>query len=197
MISFKSWARLRSAALDAACAASSVRFIEAIGDRTSGRSQSSLMRRSARRCATAGALLLAVSGCSYIEKARQTTDLVVDLAEHYKVEALVQADIERNRLRKARCYSPLLTPATVSAAATDYRLGPTWVDELLRDCPDFAAFLSELTFRRAQTSGFLSQLSMPSAALEPANRRPVGAASAAAAIAAGGDALGDATTIAP
>jgi hypothetical protein len=94
-----------------------------------------------------------VAGCTYVERARRGSDLVVGVAEQYKLETLVQADIERQRVRAARCYSPLLTPATISAAATDGRLGPIWVDGLLRDCPQFGAFLSELMVRRARAAG--------------------------------------------
>ena len=108
--------------------------------------------------AAARALLLAVplclaTGCSYIERARDGSDLAVGVAEHFKLEALVQAEIERQRLRAARCLSPLLTPATISAAAVDSRLGTFWVDGLLADCPQFAAFVSELMLRRAQAAG--------------------------------------------
>lgn len=99
------------------------------------------------------AALPVLAGCSYVERARQGTDLVVGVAERYKLEALVQADIERQRLRAARCLSPLLTPATISAAAMDGRLGMPWVDGLLSDCPQFAAFLSELMVRRVQATG--------------------------------------------
>ena len=92
-------------------------------------------------------------GCSYVERAREGADLAVGVAERYKLEALVQTDIERRRLRAARCLSPLLTPATISAAATDQRLGMPWVDHLLSDCPQFAAFLSDLAMRRLRESG--------------------------------------------
>lgn len=91
----------------------------------------------------------ALAGCGYIERARGASDLVVTASQFYKLEALVQSDIERRRVRSVRCYSPLLTPATISAAAVDTRLGHAWVDELLRDCPQFAAFLSELTLRQS------------------------------------------------
>jgi len=104
-----------------------------------------------------------LAGCQYVDKARAASDAVVSVSEYYKVEALVQADIERRRLRKARCYSPLLTPATVSAAAIDGRLGAGWIDELLADCPQFAAFLSELTFRRAASAGLLPARDRPAA----------------------------------
>jgi hypothetical protein len=97
-----------------------------------------------------------LSGCTYVDRARQGTDLVVGIAEQYRLETLVQADIERQRLRAARCYSPLLTPATLSAAAEDARLGPAWVDDLLRDCPRFGAFLSELMMRRARAAGIVT-----------------------------------------
>ena len=98
-----------------------------------------------------------------MDRARTVSDAVVGVSQYYKVEALVQADIERRRLRKARCYSPLLTPATISAAATDARLGADWVNELLDDCPQFAAFLSDLTFRRAASAGLLPLRDRPAA----------------------------------
>ena len=104
-------------------------------------------------CVIAALPLLA--GCTYVDRARRGSDLIVGVAEQYKLETLVQADIERRRVRAARCYSPLLTPATISAAATDGRLGPAWVDGLLRDCPQFGAFLSELMVRRARTAGLV------------------------------------------
>jgi hypothetical protein len=104
-----------------------------------------------------------LAGCQYVDRARAASDAVVGVSQYYKVEALVQADIERRRLRKARCYSPLLTPATISAAANDSRLGAGWIDDLLRDCPQFAAFLSELTFRRAASAGLLPARDRPAA----------------------------------
>lgn len=112
-----------------------------------------LLARSAALCVLACSPVLV--GCQYVDKVRAASDAVANVSEYYEVEALVQADLERRRLRKARCYSPLLTPATISAAAADGRLGAGWIDELLGDCPQFAAFLSELTFRRAAGRGLL------------------------------------------
>lgn len=106
------------------------------------------------------AVMPLLAGCSYVDRARRGTDLAVGVAQQYKLESLVQADIERRRVRAARCYSPLLTPATLSAAATDERLGPGWVDGLLRDCPQFGAFLSELMMRRARAAGLASALAI-------------------------------------
>jgi hypothetical protein len=102
-----------------------------------------------------------LAGCTYVDRARRGSDLVVTAAQHYKLQALVQADIERQRLRAARCYSPLLTPATISAAAADDRLGPSWVDGLLRDCPSFAAFVSELMIRRGRAAGLIAPAAAP------------------------------------
>ena len=90
-----------------------------------------ILGRVAAPCVVASLPVLA--GCQYVDRARTVSDAVVGVSQYYKVEALVQADIERRRLRKARCYSPLLTPATISAAATDARLGADWVNELLDD----------------------------------------------------------------
>ena len=113
---------------------------------------SSCLRRALRPWAAFLALSL-FAGCSYVDQARRTADMAAEASQFYQVEALVQADIERKRLRKARCYSPLLDPATMSAAAADPRLGTPWVDELLRDCPTFSAFIADLTRRRARNSG--------------------------------------------
>jgi hypothetical protein len=120
-----------------------------------------ILARPAALCVLASVPVLA--GCQYLDRARAASDAVVGVSQYYKVEALVQADIERRRLRKARCYSPLLTPATISAAANDSRLGAGWIDDLLRDCPQFAAFLSELTFRRAASAGLLPARDRPAA----------------------------------
>lgn len=121
------------------------------------------------------------SGCSYVDRARQGTDLVVGVAEQYRLETLVQADIERQRVRAARCYSPLLTPATLSAAAEDARLGPAWVDDLLRDCPRFGAFVSELMMRRARAAGIVTMLPMAAPPAAPgAHPLPPSAAPSAA-----------------
>jgi hypothetical protein len=73
--------------------------------------------------------------------------------ESLSLQALRQAQFERHRARAARCHSPLLTPATISAAAGDPDLGEPWVEELLRDCPEFSAFLSNLVLKRARTAG--------------------------------------------
>jgi hypothetical protein len=109
-----------------------------------------------RRALTPWAAFLALpllAGCSYLDQAWRAADLPAEGSQSYQVEALVQADIELKRLRNARCYSPLLDPATMSAAAADPRLGTPWVDELLRDCPTFSAFIANLTLRRARNSG--------------------------------------------
>lgn len=120
-----------------------------------------ILGRAATPCVVASLPVLA--GCQYVDRVRAASDAAVNVSQYYKLEALVQADIERRRLRKARCYSPLLTPATISAAATDARLGAGWVNELLDDCPQFAAFLSDLTFRRAASAGLLPLRDRPAA----------------------------------
>ena len=113
---------------------------------------SSCLRRALRPWAAFLALPL-LAGCSYVDQARRAADMGAEGSQSYQVEALVQADIERKHLRKARCYSPLLDPATMSAAAADPRLGTPWVDELLRDCPTFSAFIADLTLRQVRSSG--------------------------------------------
>lgn len=102
-------------------------------------------------------LLVLTAGCSSVEKVRNFSEAVVAVQHKLDLDALEQVEIERQRLRKARCYSPLLTPAALSAAAEDPRLGAAWVEELLGDCPDFSAFLSNLVILRAQSAG----LSLP------------------------------------
>lgn len=132
-----------------------------------------MTRRAFRTAAVICALCLpALAGCAYIDRARSTGDLAVATSQFYKLEALAQLDVERRRLRSARCYSPLLTPATISAAAADNRLGLDWVDELLSDCPQFAAFLSDLMFRRG-LSAYWPPVSEPAYDEEdPALSRP-------------------------
>lgn len=94
-----------------------------------------------------------VSGCFTIEKVRTVSDVAILGKESLSLQALRQAQLERHRARAARCHSPLLTPATISAAAADPDLGEPWVEDLLRDCPDFSAFLSNLVLKRARTAG--------------------------------------------
>ncbi|MBL8659860.1 MAG: hypothetical protein JNM75_08910 [Rhodospirillales bacterium] len=94
-----------------------------------------------------------VAGCSTAEKARSFADAAVAVQQELGLEALRQAEIERQRLRSARCYSPALTPAAVSAAAEDAELGQDWVEELLRDCPQFSTFVSNLVVSRAASVG--------------------------------------------
>jgi hypothetical protein len=137
--------------------------------------RSSLSRRPPSRRVFGRAAMLCVlvclplvAGCQYFETARGMSDLAVTTSQFYKLESLVQLDIERRRVRSARCYSPLLTPATISAAAVDSRLGSGWVDELLRDCPQFAAFLSELTRRRGLYGGLLPPRDTPDVERDPA-----------------------------
>lgn len=101
--------------------------------------------------------IFAASACSSVEKARNATDAVVATKTHFTMSALVQAEIERQRLRKMRCHSPLLNPTAISGAAVHPSLGRPWVDELLRDCPEYAAFISELVLRRAEGAGITVQ----------------------------------------
>jgi hypothetical protein len=96
---------------------------------------------------------VAVGSCSYVERGRQVADVAVATAHQANLLALVEAQEERIRVRKSRCYNPMLTPATLADAALDPRLGAAWVEELLRDCPKFAAFISHLVVSRAQLAG--------------------------------------------
>ena len=104
--------------------------------------------------ATIGFLTLA--GCQTVDRVRTATDVGLAVVEKADIEALVQVDMERQRLRRARCHNPMLTPAVISDAANDPRLGTPWIDELLGDCPQFSAFLSDLVLRRAVASGLLA-----------------------------------------
>lgn len=94
-----------------------------------------------------------ISGCSTLQKARSVSDAALSGKESLSLQALRQAQIERQRARAVRCHSPLLTPATISAAAADAHLGEAWVEELLRDCPEFSTFLSNLVLKRARMAG--------------------------------------------
>lgn len=95
-----------------------------------------------------------LGACDATTKARIATDFAIANVHKFDVETLVQVETSRQRLRKARCYNPMLTPAAISSAAEDPRLGENWIDELLKDCPQFSAFILELALRRVQTAGF-------------------------------------------
>lgn len=105
--------------------------------------------------ALALALALALAGCAQVERARLAVDAGTAVVREVNTQALVQADIERKRLRALRCMDPLLTPDALAAAANEPMLGPPWVDELLKDCPQFAGFIGDLAMRRL---GQLQQL---------------------------------------
>ncbi len=91
-------------------------------------------------------------GCSYVDQARRASDVAVEVAQQGTMQAVIEANIERQRVRRLRCLSPLLTPATISGAAMDPRLGRPWVDELMRDCPAFSAFIAETALSRARAA---------------------------------------------
>jgi hypothetical protein len=103
------------------------------------------------------AISAVLTGCSNIEKVRGFSDAAVVGKETLSLQALRQGQVERQRVRAARCHSPLLTPATVSAAAAEADLGDAWVDELLRDCPEFSTFLSNLVVKRARMAGLCAR----------------------------------------
>ena len=58
-----------------------------------------------------------LGSCSYVERGRQVVDVAVATAHHANLAALIQAQEERIRMRKSRCYNPMLTPATIADAA--------------------------------------------------------------------------------
>lgn len=101
-------------------------------------------------CICSGAL----AACSMVQKVSGVSDAAILGMDSLSLQALRQAQAERHRVRAARCHSPLLTPATLSAAAADAELGEAWVEELLRDCPEFSTFLSNLVVKRARMAGF-------------------------------------------
>ena len=90
------------------------------------------------------AILLAAGGCAQLDRARLAVDAGTAVAREVNTEILYQADIERHRLRALRCMDPLLTPDALAAAYADPRLGRQWLNELLRDCPQFAGLLGAL-----------------------------------------------------
>jgi len=102
------------------------------------------------------ALAAGLGACApQIEKARTVVDTGTAVAVHLNNEAIYQANVERQRLRAARCLNPMLTLNAVSVAAADPRMGPQWVDELLRDCPQVAAFISGLALRKVTEAGLI------------------------------------------
>ena len=83
-------------------------------------------------------LATSLAACTYLEQARQVTDASAATINQTVLDTLVQADIERQRLRSLRCLDPLLTPLAIKTAAADSRLGQRWLDELVHDCPELA-----------------------------------------------------------
>ncbi len=79
-----------------------------------------------------------LSSCTYVERAREMTDSSTAAAEQSVLDTLVDANIERQRLRRLRCLDPLLSPMTIKRAAADSRLGQPWLEELQRDCPELS-----------------------------------------------------------
>ncbi len=103
------------------------------------------------------AIAFVLSGCSNLEKVRSFSDAAILGKESLSLQVLRQGQVQRQRMRAARCHSSLLTPATVSAAAADAGLGDAWVEELLHDCPEFSTFLSNLVVKRASTVGICAR----------------------------------------
>lgn len=89
-----------------------------------------------------------LTSCTYLDRARRVSDAAVEATQRVALQTVVEAQVERERLRRLRCVDPILTPATISNAAMDPRLGQPWVEELLRDCPVFSAFLTETVATR-------------------------------------------------
>ena len=110
-----------------------------------------VLRTSVVALTLAAAVLL--GSCSYVERGRQVADVAVATTHQLNLTALVEAQEERIRVRKSRCYNPMLTPATIADAALDPRLGKPWIEELLRDCPKFGAFIAQLVVTRTQLGG--------------------------------------------
>jgi hypothetical protein len=99
---------------------------------------------------------VALGACApQLEKARTAVDTGTAVAVHLNNEAIYQADVERKRLRAARCLNPMLTLNAVSVAANDPRLGAAWIDELLHDCPQVASFISSLALRKVTEAGLV------------------------------------------
>jgi hypothetical protein len=109
-----------------------------------------------------------LAGCESVEQSWRTTDSVIATSQSYKLEALVQAETERRRVRSARCHNPLLTPATISAAANDSRLGKDWLNELMRDCPQLATFSPEPALPRDASGNDKKPVGSAPPVLDPA-----------------------------
>ncbi len=91
-----------------------------------------------------GAIL---ASCAPIQR---QVDVVVAVVIEKNQQALVAAQRERRRLVMMRCHNPMLTPSAVSRAAANPNLGPAWVDQLLKDCPQFHNFIAGLAARKIQ-----------------------------------------------
>jgi hypothetical protein len=96
---------------------------------------------------------LGQASCSYLDRARRISDVAVEASQQLALQTVIEANVERQRLRRLRCVDPLLTPATISLGASDPRLGKPWVEELLDDCPAFSAFLLDTALTRLALHG--------------------------------------------
>lgn len=92
-----------------------------------------------------------LASCSTIDQARTAASLGIETALRLNLDALVEAETDRKRFRRARCYSPLLSPAAIGAGVMDARLGRPWLDELLQDCPYFSAAITQLVIDRRRS----------------------------------------------
>ena len=113
-----------------------------LADRSRRQETTRAASRTGARARLIGSLWLVAAGlssCAYVEQARLMTDTSTVAAQQAALDALVEANTERQRLRRLRCLDPLLTPMTIKRAAADSRLGQPWLEELLRDCPELTA----------------------------------------------------------
>ena len=131
-----------------------LRALPPLMDRRPGFPSNPRLRRAIVASVASFATVL-LGSCSYLERGREIADVAVATAHQANLAALVQAQEERVRIRKSRCHNPMLTPATIADTALDPRLGAPWVEELLRDCPKFAAFIAQLVISRAQFAGLM------------------------------------------
>lgn len=98
--------------------------------------------------------LFALGACAgKLQSARNVVDLSLAVAVEAKQQLIAEAQVERLRIRAFRCFNPVLTIDAVSRAALNIKLGDAWIDELLDDCPQFSAFISDLVVRRAKEAG--------------------------------------------
>ncbi len=105
--------------------------------------------------AALGAAFLLSACAGGLAEGRALTDSAVALKHAAEDRVIQEAEVERQRLRAARC--GLINLGAFARNAS--RMGPAWVGELLRDCPEFRRLIESLSLDMLEDRGIRPQAS--------------------------------------